>query len=97
MTVAKKTTKRSAKKPAADKKNGASFKQAILDHLKITLAHAPTSATLRDWWICVSLAVRDRIVEDMIETQAVHHSSNTRRIYYLSLEFLMGRMLTNNL
>jgi len=98
MTVAKKKT--TAKK--ADKKkllpNGdKSMKDAILDHLKYTLAHDPSKATDHDWWICVSLAVRDRLVNRMIHTQSAHHGSNTRRLYYLSLEYLMGRMLTNNM
>lgn len=97
-TVAK---KKSAKKTAATKKASAapakSMKDAILEHLKFTLAHNPTVATNRDWLTCVSLAVRDRIVDNMIATQREHHQSKTRRLYYLSMEYLMGRMLVNNM
>ncbi|MFQ3670393.1 MAG: glycogen/starch/alpha-glucan phosphorylase [Verrucomicrobiia bacterium] len=73
------------------------IKKAILDHLKFTLARDPTTATQRDWWICVAKAVQDRIIERMIATMEVHHRENVRRVYYLSLEFLMGRLLSNNI
>ncbi|MCH6257165.1 glycogen/starch/alpha-glucan phosphorylase [Puniceicoccaceae bacterium K14] len=94
-TLAKKTVKKAAKKAA--KKKPVGMKQAILDHLKFTLAHDESSATLRDWWLCLSLAVRDRLVDNMIATQTKHHETNTRRLYYLSLEYLMGRMLVDNM
>ena len=37
------------------------------------------------------------IVERMIATAAVHHNKNVKRVYYLSLEFLMGRLFSNSL
>ncbi|MEM7673636.1 MAG: glycogen/starch/alpha-glucan phosphorylase, partial [Verrucomicrobiota bacterium] len=39
----------------------------------------------------------DRILEKYIETQTRHYDQNTRRAYYLSLEYLMGRLMNNNL
>ncbi|MBD5779186.1 glycogen/starch/alpha-glucan phosphorylase [Pelagicoccus sp. NFK12] len=96
-TVAKKkpAAKKAAKKSAASAPGD--MKQAILDHLKYTLAHNPSAATKRDWWTCISLAVRDRIVDNMIQTQQTHFQKNVRRCYYLSMEYLMGRMLVNNM
>ena len=91
----KKTASRKAIKKKAIKHQ--SMKDSILDHLRLTLAHDPAIATKRDWWTCISLAVRDRMVDNMIETQATHFEKQTRRVYYLSLEYLMGRMLVNNL
>ncbi len=95
-----KSSKRSAR-PAVTTANGGpsatDFRDAIHDHLKFTLARDPDSATKRDWWISTSLAVRDRILDRMIRTMAAHNQKNTRRVYYLSLEYLMGRLLTNNL
>ncbi len=73
------------------------LKQSILDHLKFTQARDQGSASQRDWWICTCLAVRDRLLERMIHTQGVHNNGNLRRMYYLSLEYLMGRLLQNNL
>ena len=91
----KAATKRQNKRAQTD--TDQSLREAILEHLKLTLAHDPSQATLHDWWHCLSLAVRDRLVTDMIKTQATHFSKKTRRVYYLSMEYLMGRMLINNI
>ncbi|MES2696904.1 MAG: glycogen/starch/alpha-glucan phosphorylase [Verrucomicrobiota bacterium] len=69
----------------------------IQRHLVSTLARHTASATPRDWWVSTVLAVRDAIHERMIATQAVHNQQNVRRIYYFSLEYLMGRLFGNNL
>ena len=74
-----------------------SLATSILNHLKYTLARHPNTATRRDWWLSTSMAVRDRIMERFIKTMDVHNAKNTRRVYYLSLEYLMGRLLSNNL
>ncbi len=74
-----------------------SFKQAVLRHLKFTLARDPGTATKRDWWIATSKAIQNIIIERMIETMGVHNEGNVRRVYYLSLEFLMGRLFSNSL
>ncbi len=73
------------------------FRSLIQRHLVSTLARHPDSATPRDWWVATALAVRDTIHERMIATQAVHNANNVRRIYYFSLEYLMGRLFGNNL
>lgn len=69
----------------------------ILNQLKFTLARDAESATARDWWIATSKAVQSIIIERMIATQSVHHHSNVKRVYYLSLEFLMGRLFLNSM
>src|SRR5271154_3507232 len=74
-----------------------SMKDAILHQLKFSLAHDTHSATKRDWWLSTSKAVQERIIERMIATQAVHNQQDVRRVYYLSLEFLMGRLFSNGL
>ena len=66
-------------------------------HLKFTLARDKTTASRRDWWLASSKAVQSVIVERMIATQAAHHEANAKRVYYLSLEFLMGRLYSNSL
>lgn len=71
--------------------------EKILRHLTSTLARHPGAATPRDWWVATALAARDRIHERMIETQAVHNDENVRRLYYFSLEYLMGRLFETNL
>src|ERR1700733_5550682 len=73
------------------------LKKDILHQLKFHLAHDPHSATKRDWWLSTSKAVQERIVERMLATQAVHNTQDVRRVYYLSLECLMGRLFSNSL
>jgi starch phosphorylase len=75
----------------------AKFKQAILRHLTYTLARDQGSATPRDWWIATASAVREQVLARLLATQAVHNKENVRRLYYLSLEYLMGRLMENNL
>ena len=78
-------------------KSAQSMKESIIHQLKFSLAHDPQSATKRDWWLATSKAVQERIIERMIATQAVHNQQDVRRVYYLSLEFLMGRLFSNGL
>jgi starch phosphorylase len=100
---AKKTTETNAGEicPAGERVHPDSrstvLRSLILRHLKYTLARDPHTATLRDWWISTAMAVRDHILERFIQTQGVHNTQNVRRIYYLSLEYLIGRLLGTNL
>lgn len=73
------------------------IKRSILYHLKYTLAQNPRIAPKRDWWLATCYTVRDRILEKFERTQEAHNKSNVRRVYYLSLEYLVGRLLVNNL
>jgi starch phosphorylase len=73
------------------------MRSLIQRHLVSTLARHTASATPRDWWVATVLSLRDTIHERMIATQAVHNAQNVRRIYYFSLEYLMGRLFGNNL
>ena len=59
-------------------------------HLRCTLAKDRYSATDRDRYYALALAVRDQLVERWIATQQAHHKRNVKRVYYLSLEFLIG-------
>ncbi|MGA9265734.1 MAG: glycogen/starch/alpha-glucan phosphorylase, partial [Rhodomicrobium sp.] len=65
-------------------------------HLRRTLARDRYSASDRDRYYALALAVRDQLVERWIATQQEHHRKNAKRVYYLSLEFLIGRMMGNN-
>lgn len=73
------------------------LKKDILENLVRNQAHGPEYATKGDWWRAISLAVRGRMMERASEVHTEHYKENVRRIYYLSLEYLMGRLLENNL
>ncbi|MFV1994515.1 MAG: glycogen/starch/alpha-glucan phosphorylase [Verrucomicrobiales bacterium] len=75
----------------------ARLKESILDHLNHELAHGPATATDRDWWAATCYAVRDTCMERFGRTQATYRAQNVRRVFYLSMEYLMGRLLDSNL
>jgi len=100
--TARKASKKAVRKPANDfrfnvEADASSLRQSILNHLSYTLARDPDTATKRDWWIATSHAVHDRILERFSKTMSTHNDERVRRVYYLSLEYLMGRMLNNNI
>ena len=72
------------------------LRRDFAQHLRRTLAKDRYSATDRDHYYALALAVRDRLIDQWIATQQTHHRSNVKRVYYLSLEFLIGRLLGNN-
>jgi len=74
-----------------------SLQESFVDHLEFSLAKDEFSATAHDRFLALALAVRDRLIERWIATQQTYHRANAKRVYFLSLEFLVGRSLGNNL
>ncbi|MBF0564084.1 MAG: glycogen/starch/alpha-glucan phosphorylase [Nitrospirae bacterium] len=74
-----------------------SLKASFLNHLKYSLVKDGYSATKRDLYKCVALTVRDRLVQRWLKTQQDYYKVDAKRVYYLSLEFLIGRSLGNAL
>src|SRR6266498_1653806 len=73
------------------------LKRAFADHLQFAQGKDEHTATALDRYFSVAYAVRDRLMRRWIETQQTYYRNDAKRIYYLSLEFLMGRALENNL
>ena len=73
-----------------------SIKKDFSEHLKHTLARDRYTATLHDSYLALAMAVRDRLVERWIATQQAHHHMQVKRVYYMSMEYLTGRALGNN-
>jgi len=69
------------------------FGEAILAKLTYQVGKDPGSAADRDWLIATVLATRDRIVDRWMQTTHRVNESKGKRVYYLSLEFLIGRLL----
>jgi len=65
-------------------------------HLRYTLAKSEDDATPRDQYQAFAYCVRDRMIERWIQSQRQYRENKVRRVYYLSLEFLIGRLLGNN-
>ncbi|MEI6377556.1 MAG: glycogen/starch/alpha-glucan family phosphorylase, partial [bacterium] len=72
------------------------LKALIQSQLKYTLARDPGTASKRDWWLATSKAVQCVVIERLMSTQTKHRGDNVKRLYYLSLEFLMGRLYINS-
>ena len=73
------------------------FTAALQHSLRYTLGKRWQDASPRDLWDAVSLAVREPLVEQMLATEERYRAADAKRLYYLSLEFLIGRSLGNNL
>ena len=70
---------------------------AIRYRLHYTIAKELSEITSEDLFHAVSLAVKDIAVDRLLETRRRHAEQDVKRVYYLSMEFLPGRTLSNNL
>ncbi len=84
-------------KHGPDKLTSESLKLSFQHHLKFTLVDDKFTATKLDYYTSLALSVRDRLVEKWLHTQQSYYEKNAKRVYYLSMEFLIGRTLTNSL
>ena len=69
----------------------------IIDHLRHSQAKDGYTATAWDRFVSLALTVRDRLVDQWMATQQQYYDRDVKRVYYLSLEFMMGRSLGENL
>jgi glycogen phosphorylase len=73
------------------------FQQSVLYHIKYSTGKALAEASKSDCYKAVALTVRERLIDAMLATNERYESQDAKRLYYLSMEFLMGRALGNNL
>src|SRR3954471_21072405 len=73
------------------------LREAIRRHIRYTLVRSNEKLSASELLLAVSLAVRDQLVDDMIETEQRYRREHAKRLYYLSMEFLMGRILGDTL
>ena len=73
------------------------LRQDIIRHARYAVGKAQDELTATDYFKAVALAVRDRLVDSLLQTEDRYHNADAKRVYYLSMEFLMGRSLRNNL
>ncbi len=70
-----------------------SLRDAILSHLKYSLGKDADHATTYDWRMALSLTIRDKIVDPWFASTRAAYEGKEKRVYYLSMEFLIGRLL----
>ena len=74
-----------------------SIQAGIEQHLLDTVGVSPAEATPNDLMLAVSQVARQQLSQRWVQTQARDHAAKARRVVYLSMEFLMGRTLSNAL
>ena len=74
-----------------------SIQISFANHLEYSLSKDQYTATDRDLYLSLALSARDRLIERWIRTQQLYYNHDVKRVYYLSAEYLMGRLLVNNL
>jgi starch phosphorylase len=70
---------------------------AFADRMKHTVAKDEHTATDSDVYHALAYAVRDRVTDRWFDTQSAYYTADAKRVYYLSLEFLLGRALIHNI
>ncbi len=75
----------------------AELQQAIRSHIRYSLGKTGEGLSPAEVFHAVALAVRDRLVDRMLTTESRYRAAKAKRLYYLSIEYLVGRSLGNNL
>jgi starch phosphorylase len=83
--------------PSDDNHDVAAFQNAIRGKLVYELGKSPADAGQRDWFVATALATRDRIVERWMATRRQAEEGGAKQVAYLSVEFLIGRLLMDAL
>src|SRR3990172_9488699 len=69
--------------------------QSMTNHLIFSVGKDPITATDRDWFFTLANVVRERLIERWMATMRRYYNNDVKRVYYLSMEFLIGRSLMN--
>lgn len=71
------------------------IRRGLANHLIYTCGKTRASASRHDWYHAAAHTVRDYLTERWVNTMHAYSATDAKRVYYLSLEFLIGRMLSN--
>jgi glycogen phosphorylase len=81
----------------AENPDSYSLQNQFAEHLEFRLVKQRTTVTPADAYKALSMSVRDRLIRNWIRTQHQYQQKDVKKVYYLSLEFLMGRLLNSTL
>jgi len=90
-------TPNSASRPDTQELDTASVEHSLINHLTYSVGKDQLTATDRDWFYAISYAVRERLIGRWMETMRSYYEQDVKRVYYLSMEFLIGRTMLNSL
>ncbi len=74
-----------------------SIRNNLASHLLYSVGKEPVNATARDWFMAAAYTVRDRLSERWMPTLHRYYAQDQKRVYYMSMEFLIGRTLSNSM
>ncbi len=83
--------------PAGETMDPETLRQAVVAQMTYSIGKDPERATPRDWFVATALAARDCIVDRWIPSSRATRAEGRKQVYYLSLEFLIGRLLFDSL
>ncbi|HCA63174.1 MAG TPA: glycogen phosphorylase, partial [Pseudomonas sp.] len=75
----------------------AAFRERVLRKLTYSVGKDPENASDYDWFHAVALATRDSTIDRWMDCTREAYTGGQKRVYYLSLEFLIGRLLVDSL
>jgi len=77
--------------------DNAAIRHDVVERVTYQVGKNPEIATSRDWFNATAYVVRDHMVDHWMKTSRNYYRQDVKRVYYFSLEFLMGRTLMNSL
>jgi len=78
-----------------DERDIEEFKATVLAKLTLAVGKDVETATNRDWFVATALALRDRVIHRWLTVDRASDAQGRKRVYYMSLEFLIGRLFND--
>lgn len=97
MTTTKNTENNTENSTYISSKDVPELKRALVDRLIYSIGKDPINTQKRDWFLALAHVLRDLLTVKWMESMRSYYLQDSKRVYYLSMEFLIGRTLNNAL